>query len=312
MKIKLLPVMLLGLFYFANAQIGIGVNTANPLGAFHIDGAKDNAVSPTVAQQANDVVVTSAGDVSIGATTVDSSAKLQINTTNKGLLIPRVMITSPNDGTTIPSPAKGLIVYNMNATTSMVEGFYTNIGTPAAPLWVTYQQYDKTIWKFENFYDSVASAPVDQAVTSGTTINNINLGLSITVTVPAFTQAKLVTTYSVPMGTTSSNNNLSGYYGIRFLKNGTELPIGSRKSTLFASSSAASPSSRMFSISATVGDTVVNNTSAPVSVTYALNGYVEPTVGSDTIRFNMWSTTDPNFNWGKGYMSVQVFTKTTL
>ncbi|WET50951.1 hypothetical protein PYS58_07395 [Chryseobacterium indologenes] len=82
MKIKLLPVLFFGVFYFANAQTGIGVNTANPLGVFHIDGGKDNAVPPTTVQQANDVVVTNNGDVGIGTTTVDSSAKLQINTTN--------------------------------------------------------------------------------------------------------------------------------------------------------------------------------------------------------------------------------------
>lgn len=310
MKIKLLPVILLGIFCSTNAQVGI--NTNSPLGALHIDGAKDNSASPTIPQQANDMVVTTAGDVGIGTTSLDSSAKLQINTTNKGLLIPRVTLTAPNDGTTISSPAKGLIVYNTNITTNMGEGFYTNLGTSAAPLWVTYQQYDKTAWKFENFYDSVASAPIDQAVTAGTTINNLGLGLSITVTIPAFSQAKLVTTYSVPLGTTSSNNNLSGYYGIRFLKNGTELPTGSRKSTLFSSPSGSSPSSRMISISATVGDTVINNTAASVNVTYTLNGYLEPTVGTDTIRFNMWSTTDPNFNWGRGYMSVQMYTKTTL
>lgn len=310
MKIKLLPILLLGIFCSTNAQVGI--NTNSPLGSFHIDGAKDNSASPTLAQQANDMVVTTAGDVGIGTTTVDASAKLQINTTNKGLLIPRVNLTSPNDGTTIATPAKGLIVYNTNITPNMGEGFYTNLGTAAAPLWVTYQQYDKTAWKFENFYDSVASAPVDQAVTAGTTINNLGLGLSITVTIPAFSEAKLVTTYSVPLGTTSSNNNLSGYYGIRFLKNGTELPTGSRKSTLFSSPSNASPSSRMISISATVGDTVINNTATPVTVTYTLNGYLEPTVGTDTIRFNMWSTTDPNYNWGRGYMSLQMYTKTTL
>ncbi|MBL1222852.1 hypothetical protein JET18_18495 [Chryseobacterium sp. L7] len=293
---------------FSNAQVGIGTNT--PGGAFHVDGNKDNAASPTAAQTANDFIVTSTGSAALGTITPDASAKFQINATDKGMLIPRVALTAPNDAATILSPAKGLIVYNTNVNTNMEEGFYTNYGTPAVPKWITYQQRDKTAWKLDNVFDVTATAPVDQTVTATTAVNNINLGLSITITVPAFTQAKLVTTYSVPMGTTAIATSFGGYFGVRFLKNGTELPAGSRKYTVPAVSSSAS--SRMASVNATVGDTVTNNTASPVNVTYALNGYVEPTADTATIRFNMWSTADPNFNWGRGYMSVQMFTKTTL
>lgn len=68
----------------------------------------------------------------------------------------------------------------------------------------------------------------------------------------------------------------------------------------------------MTSVSTTVSDSVTNNTAAPITVTYSLNGYVESAGTSTenaTIRFNMWSTTEPNFNWGRAYMSVQMFTK---
>ncbi|MCT2560833.1 hypothetical protein [Chryseobacterium herbae] len=307
MKAKLTAIsLLLGIFSYA--QVGVGTN--NPSGAFHVDGNKDNAASPTAAQTANDFIITSAGSAALGTISVDASAKFQINATDKGMLIPRVTLTAPNDGTTIPSPAKGLIVYNTNVTTNMEEGFYTNYGTPTVPQWITYQQRDKTAWKLDNVFDVTATAPIDQVVTATTAVNNVNLGLSVTITIPAFTQAKLVTTYSVPMGTTAIATNFGGYYGVRFLKNGAELPAGSRKYTVPAVSSGAS--SRMASVNATVGDTVVNNTASPVSVTYALNGYVEPTADTATIRFNMWSTVDPNFNWGRGYMSIQMFTKTTL
>ncbi|WP_223607341.1 hypothetical protein [Chryseobacterium sp. OSA05B] len=298
----------LALSIFSSAQVGVGTN--NPSGAFHVDGNKDNAASPTAAQTDNDFIITSAGSAALGTTTVDASAKFQINATNKGMLIPRVTLTAPNDGTTISSPAKGLIVYNTNVTTNMEEGFYTNYGTPALPQWITYQQRDKTAWKLDNVFDVTATAPIDQVVTATTAVNNVNLGLSVTITIPAFTQAKLVTTYSVPIGTTAIAPSFGGYFGIRFLKNGSELPAGSRKYTVPAVSSSAS--SRMASVNATVGDTVVNNTATPVNVTYALNGYVEPTADTATIRFNMWSTVDPNFNWGRGYMSIQMFTKTTL
>jgi len=48
----------------------------------------------------------------------DSSAILDVSNTSKGLLIPRVSLTSINDITTIPSPAISLLVYNTNAAMS--------------------------------------------------------------------------------------------------------------------------------------------------------------------------------------------------
>ncbi|MGI9580216.1 tail fiber domain-containing protein [Chryseobacterium sp. RRHN12] len=49
----------------------VSVNTANPQGAFHVDGAKDNSATgtPTAAQQVNDFVVKSDGSVGIGTIT---------------------------------------------------------------------------------------------------------------------------------------------------------------------------------------------------------------------------------------------------
>lgn len=45
----------------------------------------------------------------------NSSAGLDVDFTNKGLLIPRVSLTSTTDAITIPSPATSLLVYNTNA-----------------------------------------------------------------------------------------------------------------------------------------------------------------------------------------------------
>ncbi|MBB6329141.1 hypothetical protein HNP24_000091 [Chryseobacterium sediminis] len=49
----------------------VGIDTQNPQAKFHVDGAKDNAVTgvPTAAQQANDVVITSAGNIGVGTVT---------------------------------------------------------------------------------------------------------------------------------------------------------------------------------------------------------------------------------------------------
>lgn len=69
---------------YSNAQVGI--NTSNPQTIFHVDGAKDNSTSgaPSSAQIANDVAITSAGDIGIGTLTpaVKIDARSISNTDN--------------------------------------------------------------------------------------------------------------------------------------------------------------------------------------------------------------------------------------
>jgi hypothetical protein len=68
--------------------------------------------------------------------TADASAMLDISSANKGILIPRVNLQSVTDGTTVASPAVGLMVYNTNSV--LGAGFYFNGGTSAAPSWVKF------------------------------------------------------------------------------------------------------------------------------------------------------------------------------
>jgi len=60
----------------------------------------------------------------IGTTTPEASAKLDISSTNKGLLPPRITLTSRTDNSTIPSPATGLLVYNTGSNPNLVAGYY--------------------------------------------------------------------------------------------------------------------------------------------------------------------------------------------
>ena len=64
----------------------------------------------------------------IGTTAPNVSAKLEIASTDKGLLIPRMTSTQRGN---IASPANGLLVYQ----TDGVVGFYVNTGTSAVPAW---------------------------------------------------------------------------------------------------------------------------------------------------------------------------------
>ena len=59
----------------------VGINTENPQGVLHVDGGKDNPTigTPSTIQQANDFIITSAGNVGIGTT--NPTKKLEIVST---------------------------------------------------------------------------------------------------------------------------------------------------------------------------------------------------------------------------------------
>jgi predicted small secreted protein len=79
-------------------------------------------------------------NVGIGTNIPDSSARLDVKATNKGVLLPRVSLQSGADATTVPAPAHSLMVYNMNdlliAPDGSGKGYYYNAGTPSSPKWV--------------------------------------------------------------------------------------------------------------------------------------------------------------------------------
>ena len=73
--------------------------------------------------------ITATAQVKVGTnpTSIDNSAMLQVDTTTKGFLPPR-MTTGERD--LITSPAKGLVLYNTS-----VDCLQVNKGTPASPNW---------------------------------------------------------------------------------------------------------------------------------------------------------------------------------
>jgi len=71
--------------------------------------------------------------INTSGTQADPSAMLDVSSTSRGLLIPRVSLSSINDVTTIPGPAVSLLVYNTNAAmTGGGVGFWYFNGT----IWV--------------------------------------------------------------------------------------------------------------------------------------------------------------------------------
>lgn len=69
----------------------------------------------------------------------DVSAMLDIVNSSKGMLIPRVSLSSTSDASTIVNPATSLLVFNTNSSITgeyaAGEGYYYNAGTSGTPLW---------------------------------------------------------------------------------------------------------------------------------------------------------------------------------
>jgi len=67
--------------------------------------------------------------VTTDGSSADGSAMLEVKSTDKGMLIPRVALTGTTDVTTISSPAVSLMVYNTATAGDVTPGFYYWNGT---------------------------------------------------------------------------------------------------------------------------------------------------------------------------------------
>ncbi len=88
----------------------------------------------------------------IGTSSPDPSARIDISSSNKGVLLPRVALLSAADATTIVSPAPSLLIYNTNASLPSGAGVYINAGSAVAPSWlklVTNGAVDATHWDLD-------------------------------------------------------------------------------------------------------------------------------------------------------------------
>jgi hypothetical protein len=102
-----------------------------------------------------------------------ASAMLDVDATNKGLLIPRVALTATNLAGPIAAPATSLLVYNTATAsagaTAVSPGYYYNGGTPAAPNWTRFSTGNK----WDLLGNAATTAPVSAI---GTAISNNFIG----------------------------------------------------------------------------------------------------------------------------------------
>lgn len=154
----------------------------------------------------------------------------------------------------------------------------------------------------------VASQPVD--VTGSA--DNINLGLTRTITIPAGRNAIVSVFNNVPAGLNtevSLNQIPNAYMGTRLMRNGIDTEEGSRKFSLPAFGNSASTIVPMNHIVGQFTETIVAANTDQV-ITYETQGYVEQWSTNNgytpTYRFNMWAASGDNFDWGKASMIVSV------
>lgn len=157
----------------------------------------------------------SSAQVAVGTTTPDPSAQFQIESTSKGLLIPRVTTTDA-----VTAPATGLLVYQTGGTA----GFYYNSGTSVSPNWVRVSDAATALAD-----GSVTDAKV--ATTAGIVYSKLALTNSIQngdIVANAITTSKVangtVTTSKIQDSAVSSLKILTNAVNNAHIANGTLLP----------------------------------------------------------------------------------------
>lgn len=78
--------------------------------------------------------ITANAQVGIGTTTPDASAILEVKSTSKGVILPKVSLLGVSDITTIPNPTAGLLVYNLASVGGLNVGYTYWDGTQ----WATF------------------------------------------------------------------------------------------------------------------------------------------------------------------------------
>lgn len=104
----------------------VGINTENPQGIFHIDGAKDNASigAPTALQQVNDIYVDSVGRLGVGTTSPTNKVEINSGTPNaSGLTFSQFNSASPiSSGKSIGVDTNGKVVTLIKPTRTRLNG----------------------------------------------------------------------------------------------------------------------------------------------------------------------------------------------
>jgi hypothetical protein len=143
-------------------------------------------------------------------TTLNANAILEIESTNKGLLLPRVALSATNNPSPLTAHALGMVVYNTAAAgsgaTAVSPGFYTNDGT----------KWDRMITSLSNnfqIFDTDANGKINNRESLTTSFFNL-ASSELTLNVPSgFSSNKVILSWDIWGDVTTSS---AGTGSIRF------------------------------------------------------------------------------------------------
>lgn len=208
--------------------------------------------------------------VGINTTTPDPSSVLDIVSTNKGLLIPRVSLTGSTDVTTIPNPANGLLVYNL-----------VDAGGANAVKKDNFYKFNTTINKWQLMLDETSLPTMAPAVfrLDSDRTNFLNgTGLGSSVVIPMVLVSNSITGLSYDTGT-STITFPAGIYKMEFVYEGDHDATGCTISSYivdFPEGSGTSfrrihsTSSHNFGGTSNHGGTVTYTTTVPAGRTWSI------------------------------------------
>ncbi|MFD0964580.1 hypothetical protein [Pseudofulvibacter geojedonensis] len=151
--------------------------------------------------------------VGIGTTTPNNDAALDISSLNRGLLLPRVPLTSTTNSTPMNNHVMGMVVYNTNNSQDLTPGVYYNDGT-------------KWVRSSPIYYRNHFTQTTSLTIPSNTTYYAIPglSGLSINVPKDGYYQFNFTGYYATPQATSSGNQGMfyctgEGYFRINIGSN---------------------------------------------------------------------------------------------
>jgi hypothetical protein len=146
----------------------------------------------------------------------NTSAMLDISSTNKGVSFPNVNLSSETDAVTITTPMTGLMVYNTNAALPCGAGLYFNNGTSAAPQWVCFTKTTRNFHAFNNAARSNVSS----------TTHILQPGCTFNFTIPTGQIADLKIDAVIGGNNSSTTVGVRNIVDVIIYLNGTFLPQG--------------------------------------------------------------------------------------
>jgi hypothetical protein len=158
------------------------------------------------------MTATYAQNVGIGTNQPNASAALDIQSNNKGLLIPRVDVAA------VAAPANGLMVFNTNPAAINGVGLYINMGTSITPQWVrvassesgNFIRNQQTLQQNSGFNIS-GNGTIGGVLVAG---SNTNLTTSL--------EIRSSSTFATGLSMRNSSNN--GYWTLRVNGSGSVVP----------------------------------------------------------------------------------------